>query len=283
MFGKWGVLIGTLSFVTAVGAPAMAIGAAKADPPVRARALTPLPGLFSTEDYPMAALRNDDQGTTAISLSVGRDGRVSACSVTASSGSAALDATTCSVLQRRGRFAPARDASGRAVEDQSSARIKWQLPALEFADRHERLILALNKSGAAPTCILEGTNDRPPAPESCEMAKEMLAKMLSGGEKAAEFGDAQLVLESGLRVGGPETIVKVGRGEGETLGAMFALAVEIDPTGKVLHCDSADGFERVRDLDRGCAHPQRLGFEPSATNEPRRAVIYEAVYLRSKH
>ena len=94
-----------------------------------ARAAGSLPGLITTEDYPQSALRNEEQGTTAVRLSIGTNGRVSNCSVTSSSGSSALDSTTCSVLSRRARFTPAKDQSGNPIGDSTSVRIRWQLPA----------------------------------------------------------------------------------------------------------------------------------------------------------
>ena len=93
-----------------------------------ARAKGSLPGLFSTDDYPPNAIRNEEQGTTAVSLTISADGRVSGCNVTSGSGSTALDTTTCSILKRRARFTPARDENGNATTDTSSARIKWVLP-----------------------------------------------------------------------------------------------------------------------------------------------------------
>ena len=98
------------------------------DTAVAQRASGSLPGLFSTDDYPQAALRNDEQGTVAFTLSINRRGRVDRCDIATSSGSAALDRATCRVLVRRGRFTPARDAGGRRVADTMSGRIRWQLP-----------------------------------------------------------------------------------------------------------------------------------------------------------
>jgi len=94
-----------------------------------ARATGSLPGLFSTDDYPQSALRNEEQGTTAVSLTIGPNGRVSGCNVTSSSGSGSLDSTTCSILTKRARFTPAKDQAGQPIGDTSSARIRWQLPA----------------------------------------------------------------------------------------------------------------------------------------------------------
>ena len=93
-----------------------------------ARATGSLPGLFSTDDYPQSALRNEEQGTTAVSLTIGANGRVSGCSVTSSSGSGSLDTTTCSILTRRARFTPAKDQAGQPIGDSISTRVRWVLP-----------------------------------------------------------------------------------------------------------------------------------------------------------
>ena len=96
-------------------------------PPQRARAN--LNSYFSTDDYPAAALRGNDQGTTGFSLTIGPNGRVTDCSVTASSGSSALDQATCRILRSRARYTPARDASGNPTSGRDSGRVTWRLPA----------------------------------------------------------------------------------------------------------------------------------------------------------
>jgi protein TonB len=102
-------------------------------PPVRriepARAKGNLPALFSTDDYPASALRNEEAGTTTVRLDIGPDGRVSACTITGSSGSSALDSATCRILRSRARFSPATDSSGAKVSDSMTQRIRWQIPA----------------------------------------------------------------------------------------------------------------------------------------------------------
>ncbi|WP_294121069.1 energy transducer TonB [Sphingomonas sp.] len=87
-----------------------------------------LVALFSTDDYPMEAIRNEEQGTTAFRVEINRSGRVSDCIVTSSSGSDALDEATCKILERRARFVPARDSAGNRVPDEYSGRIRWELP-----------------------------------------------------------------------------------------------------------------------------------------------------------
>ena len=96
-------------------------------PPQRARAN--LNSYFSTDDYPAGALRNNEQGTTGFSLTIGPSGRVDACSVTSSSGSSALDQATCRILRSRARYTPARDENGNPTSGRDSGRVTWRLPA----------------------------------------------------------------------------------------------------------------------------------------------------------
>lgn len=87
-----------------------------------------LTSYFSDDDYPVAALRNDEQGVVAFSLTISPEGRVSRCTITSSSGSASLDETTCRILTERARYTPARDAAGRPTEGADHGRIAWRLP-----------------------------------------------------------------------------------------------------------------------------------------------------------
>jgi len=102
-----------------------------APPPPRtiepARARANLSSYVSNDDYPPSALRANEEGTTGFRLTVGPDGRVTACTVTSSSGSSALDSTTCRLMRSRARFTPARDSSGQPTTDSASGRIRWQI------------------------------------------------------------------------------------------------------------------------------------------------------------
>lgn len=107
-----------------------ALAIAASQPPTPAKPLAErgsLASLISTDDYPAAALRNEEQGTVAIRLDIGVDGAVTACTVTGSSGSQSLDSTTCRLLQQRARFSPARDARGRPVPDTYTQHIAWRI------------------------------------------------------------------------------------------------------------------------------------------------------------
>ncbi len=61
-------------------------------------------------------------------LTVGADGRVSDCSVTASSGNDDLDSTTCRIARSRIRFTPAKDDNGNNMVSTYPLNVRWVLP-----------------------------------------------------------------------------------------------------------------------------------------------------------
>src|SRR5687768_3026766 len=91
--------------------------------PTLAEAATPaiaqrnLAAYIFADDYPASARRAGEEGEVAFRLVIGAEGRVDACTITRSSGSSALDSTTCRIMRSRARFTPARDAAGNRVAD----------------------------------------------------------------------------------------------------------------------------------------------------------------------
>ncbi|HTU11676.1 MAG TPA: energy transducer TonB [Allosphingosinicella sp.] len=102
---------------------------AGASAPGGSRARTGALGSYlSEDDYPAAALRNNQQGRVSFTLDISPEGRVTGCQVTESSGSAILDSTTCRIMRSRARYTPARDPRGVAVADRDRAAVRWVLP-----------------------------------------------------------------------------------------------------------------------------------------------------------
>ncbi|MEI9850855.1 MAG: energy transducer TonB [Sphingomonas sp.] len=100
-------------------------------PPRKAKEATPrgTPQSWVTnDDYPPAARRAEQQGVTGFRLDVDAAGKVSNCTITKSSGFAALDNAVCSLMRRRARFSPAEDVNGNKVPDSWSNRFRWELP-----------------------------------------------------------------------------------------------------------------------------------------------------------
>jgi TonB family protein len=117
--------------------------------PAPALPKAPLRSLITRDDYPVSALLAGEQGTVAFQLEVRPDGRVGGCAVTKSSGSAALDATTCRLMRMRARFSPALGADNTPRPDRLAATILW---AMEPDDE------------AAETPAPEASGAPPPAP-----------------------------------------------------------------------------------------------------------------------
>lgn len=95
------------------------------------RGASPLgsPGKWATtSDYPAAALREEREGVARFRVTIGGDGRVRNCEITASSGSADLDRATCANISKRARFKPATDGTGAAVSGSYSSAVKWEIP-----------------------------------------------------------------------------------------------------------------------------------------------------------
>lgn len=79
-------------------------------------------------EYPAAAMRARQEGATTVRITIDRSGGVGGCEVARSSGSPALDEETCRIFKRRGRFTPARDAGGAAIDSVEQQTIRWKLP-----------------------------------------------------------------------------------------------------------------------------------------------------------
>lgn len=83
---------------------------------------------ITTADYPASALRREDEGLAEYRVIVGSDGRVSACEVTASTGSRTLDDATCRYISKRARFDAATDESGARVVGSYEGTVRWRIP-----------------------------------------------------------------------------------------------------------------------------------------------------------
>ena len=87
------------------------------------------PGRWATnDDYPARAMRDGREGTTGFRVTYGADGRITSCDVTSSSGHDDLDAETCKLITRRGRFNPGKDRDGNPAGGTYANRIRWQIP-----------------------------------------------------------------------------------------------------------------------------------------------------------
>lgn len=97
-----------------------------------------LSGSLSNADYPAGLGEAGISGTVSVLYAVEVDGRVSDCLVTRSSGSRRLDETTCRLIERRFRFAPARDREGRPVRSRIEENHSWIVEDVDGPPRRPR-------------------------------------------------------------------------------------------------------------------------------------------------
>lgn len=84
-------------------------------------------GRIKDSDYPRGALDAGASGIVKLRFTVGANGRVTDCTVTASSGNAELDETTCRLIRQRFRYTPSTDSAGRPVPDTVTGEHEWTL------------------------------------------------------------------------------------------------------------------------------------------------------------
>ncbi|AXB77846.1 energy transducer TonB [Novosphingobium sp. P6W] len=78
-------------------------------------------------NYPTRAAREEREGRVGVRVQIGADGRVSACSVSSSSGSPDLDEAACDGMTRYARFDPALDDGGNPISSNYTTAIVYKL------------------------------------------------------------------------------------------------------------------------------------------------------------
>ena len=84
-------------------------------------------GLIQGDDYPDAALENDQQGKTKFALLIDEQGRVADCTIIETSGVAALDGQSCAIIRERAKFEPAVGPDGKPAKDAYLQSVSWKI------------------------------------------------------------------------------------------------------------------------------------------------------------
>ena len=96
--------------------------------PVSARPRNGPTGWITNDDYPRAGITRELEGVAGYRLVIGSDGRVDECQITGSTGHTVLDRATCQLIERRARFEPATDQTGRTVVGTYDGQVTWDIP-----------------------------------------------------------------------------------------------------------------------------------------------------------
>lgn len=151
----------------------------------------PLPALITNHDYPAEALRKGEEGRVRFRLDIDARGRVTRCTIVASSGSASLDSTSCRIMTSRARFVAAKDAAGQPVAATILHSIDWRIAESSGGSQRLNDLMQL-----WVTCIMGeaaklsvSTVVPEEAPERAYSACAVMEPMLEGEFRASAFSD----------------------------------------------------------------------------------------------
>lgn len=159
---------------------------------------------FTRDDYHPAALRAEQEGRVGLLLDIGVDGRVSGCTVLASSGAQLLDRESCRLVTRRARFTPALGKGRKPVPDRWNASIEWKLlPDMIFPPRNEVICDDCGIAWTVPPSFWE--RSRPPVaydnPDNWVRRADLPAELrATGGSATVELRLDRLGKISGCRI-----------------------------------------------------------------------------------
>ena len=201
--------------------------------------LVNLSELATADDYPSLAAAKGQEGTAIVEVHVDRDGLVTSCRVTSSSGHTALDEQSCALFRARARFRPARDARGRPVASVYRRPMTWRLegdppPPLPRQAWVMRQIISLDENGNPVGCRMEAVGA--PAVAACS---DVLGRKIPipASEKPANAASEMIGETHFYPVEATKVTVAPGRADAIKLGQHVSEVV-IGADGRVTECKS---------------------------------------------
>lgn len=192
--------------------------------------------LIRAEDYPAPAIDRLEQGEVTALLQIDAEGSAQSCTVEQSSKSASLDDRTCELLFSRGRFTPARDEQGRALQGEFRQKIAWRFEAPETFDVLSRMTASFDAAGKVASCELvvqtarQAAQAQPcPAGTPPPLSAEMIGKVANG--RAAVIIEQMII----VREGAIEPLAQLK--QGERLLREHEMKVSLDEQGEVTGCE----------------------------------------------
>jgi TonB family protein len=242
--------------------------------------------LFSSDDYPVEALRKEQQGTATVLLAVSKNGHVKSCRVAESSKVEVLDRATCNTL-KRGRFEPAKDFAGRAIASPKDVKVRWVLPTpsaipVEFASF--RYVFPVDEDRQIANCRVEGDSDRAGPDGSCLIMLGQVRWLVSTAPKEVPLAGQDIVMATEYVVGPSDAPSRLGLGKGEAMLGRSITRLSIDTSGKARSCtaESIGSFQSVGEK-AFCDDALQQPYEALPDNVPnqseRQMTIIRALYL----
>lgn len=235
------------------------------------------PGLwFSSDAYPVAALRAGESGRVVAELSLDETGKVAGCAVKVSSGSATLDAATCDLALAKARYLPARDEAGTPIKSTVTLPVRWTLPenvpvkpstfsltvSVELSPAGDMLSCASKVTGSSAEPIGDVCGIPPAIEQSLSMMPTLVGR------------HAMITLQSAWTVDSSPPPVEAHRAAGQVVGAVARARVEIDPDGTVTRCTAIE-----EDLPPGASSicKLRAGMFAPDPGKPHQVIMFTAI------
>lgn len=240
-------------------------------------------GSISNGDYPSAAIRAREQGSVRIILNVAPYGGVTNCRVDRSSGSAALDFTTCQLATQRFKFHPGLNAAGQRVPSTYAQSVRWVLPD-DDTDATLTELLPAFVGGELRMAMVQDSMGMRCGVEMRGSAFQMGADQLCPAETRVALDELMLDARAVLAV---TTLTPQGEPPAERrpvrgiLMGRVASDIEVSPDGMLASC---------RDVDvpgpRGQAAPSFCqtmnrpypAFRPDSAGQTRRGRVQIEIY-----
>lgn len=230
------------SFALAVACTALSAAPALAQDKSRSPAPASNPGMwFTDDDYPPAAKRAGQEGRVVLELSIDATGAPIRCRPAESSGSAALDEASCSLVLERGRFTPALDAVGKPVAGTYKFSTRWVLrdsvPDLTGPWRSARMF-SIDATGKILSCVdqssgdLGGLNIAPCA----AYAGMPLAAGLVARDRDPRPGAIDVTMEMAMNFDGDRPLPMVYESPARIVSSLILLQFDVGKDGKVTNC-----------------------------------------------
>lgn len=252
-----------LAMMLALALPQDAQDAGKARRPTAAGDPT---SWVTDDDYPVVALRRNEQGIVGLQLSIDAAGKVIGCKIT-STVSAVLDQASCALMTERGRFNPALDETGKPTAGTYNTRFTWALPEpklVPLGSWHSLAVVQFDAAGTPTSCAPEkfGIGRDRPGNQCGAFAVGVPDKFLPNmvgmeGKPFIAVAENAIVLE-----GDPAPDFRYAK-PGHRLVALTRTRFEVSETGAVENCSpiptgKEDWLAQLSDL---CASPGGV-FEP---------------------
>ena len=224
------------------------------------------------DDYPPAALRVAAEGVVQVALAIDAAGALTDCTVEQSSGNEDLDTTTCALLRKRAKFAPARDLADKPVVSTTRLRFRWAIPRDDLASHASRMTYSLDKDGHITGCTTAEVGAHDPdltcSPQGIEdTARSLLSSPLDYYRSIAVL----LAME----VDANKDIAAL-RSAGAEHKILSKSVFTVSPDGTIADCVSVEATPvagRVMDM---CNGPIKIGgkeFAPLPDGQPRKLTV----------